>query len=875
MARTGSIVYTSATYGSNERLVSYNYFTMNYTSGSWPGSSSPYRITSVICEYSKSQAGYTGDTLYKYNDTDGVTLGVSGSYWTGVGRNAMYTDSNIYTSSRFPTTSGSSWRLRMYASGDSAGILTNNTNIKFTINWELTESGSTFTLAESTLTLMKDQSVTATLNVTEGTSIGKHTVKIEYGSTAVMSETEVTLSNSTVALSLASNTYAAKLPSSTSGVFVVTLYSYSSSDTTRLVGTAQQNLTLNVGNTYAPTLTATISAQNNRYNDNLLRYVSSVTITTTPTYYGGATGSTFVFSGQNINKRVTASGTSASTATTDIFQQSGTFAFTVTLTDSRGFTATATTANVTVLEYSPPTGSLAAVRYDSTTQKADASGESARVTLSNLKWSSDISGNTITLQLEYKRRSDSSYTTHTEAFTTTMPSSVIIANIISRDSEYDFRVKLEDAVQQSTTGLTVNTLTATLAAADAFFIFSKAADKQYFGFGSYPAHTECVEVKPDWQFYTHGKEITDLIKTGRNLIRGLTHPTFTEAEAPTLNGFHLPSGDSVIRTTSANVVLEAAENGIKTVVETATRPQLFFGHSTVNTQKAAVNDLGTKDGLMGLKPGRTYTISADLSLKLLTNCTNTSSYPVQFWTRWVVNGAQQAAVAEQTIVTITNAQKGQVVNTRMEIPFTVPDGAESGIMYLRCYSSTASFYAVGDYMEFRNFKLEEGDTATVWSPAPEDGEGDFRDYVVTGVATANSAASAVSDLSDDVADLGAHTVTPDTSDSSQYTPSTSCIITRYGTSVHLQYVTASASVQNYDVPLLMLPEGARPSVNQFVPAIYGNRGVTGGNVGYGIVKIYTDGSVKTELFSGLMHAGGSSTSDSTQTSVYINAWYEL
>ena len=264
MERTGSIVYTSATYGSNERLVSYNYFTMNYTSGSWPGSSSPYRITSVVCEYSKSQVGYTGDTLYKYNDTDGVTLGVSGSYWTGVGQNAMYTDSNIYTSSRFPTTSGSSWRLRMYASGDSAGILTNNTNIKFTINWELTESGSTFTLAESTLTLAKDQSITATLNVTEGTSIGKHTVKIEYGSTAVMSETEVTLSNSTVALSLASNTYAAKLPSSTSGVFVVTLYSYSSSDTTRLVGTAQQNLTLNVGNTYAPALTAAISAQNNR-----------------------------------------------------------------------------------------------------------------------------------------------------------------------------------------------------------------------------------------------------------------------------------------------------------------------------------------------------------------------------------------------------------------------------------------------------------------------------------------------------------------------------------------------------------------------------------------------------------------------------------
>ena len=107
MAQTGQIRYTGGPYGSNEKLVSYNYFTMNYTSGSWP--TTPFRITSVCCHYTKSDVGYY-TTLYKVGTTDGYRLGATGSYWTGT--YDMYLDvptsqSDINTlKSLMPTTAG-------------------------------------------------------------------------------------------------------------------------------------------------------------------------------------------------------------------------------------------------------------------------------------------------------------------------------------------------------------------------------------------------------------------------------------------------------------------------------------------------------------------------------------------------------------------------------------------------------------------------------------------------------------------------------------------------------------------------------------------------------------------------------------------------
>ena len=89
MARTGQIIWESGEQNSNQRLVSSNYFTMNWVSGAWP--EVPYKINSVQIRYSKSAWGGV-NTIYRAESTSGSKLGEGGSYWTGWGAADLSTD---------------------------------------------------------------------------------------------------------------------------------------------------------------------------------------------------------------------------------------------------------------------------------------------------------------------------------------------------------------------------------------------------------------------------------------------------------------------------------------------------------------------------------------------------------------------------------------------------------------------------------------------------------------------------------------------------------------------------------------------------------------------------------------------------------------
>ena len=79
---------------------------------------------------------------------------------------------------------------------------------------------------------------------------------------------------------------------------------------------------------------------------------------------------------------------------------------------------------------------------------------------------------------------------------------------------------------------------------------------------------------------------------------------------------------------------------------------------------------------------------------------------------------------------------------------------------------------------------------------------------------------------------------------------------------------------SYDKLLLTVPTAIHPATVQFIPLFFGSR--SDSRIGYGMGKLYTDGTLKIDQFSGLMFADNNGVSTSAgNTCVYINAVYEL
>lgn len=128
-------------------------------------------------------------------------------------------------------------------------------------------------------------------------------------------------------------------------------------------------------------------------------------------------------------------------------------------------------------------------------------------------------------------------------------------------------------------------------------------------------------------------------------------------------------------------------------------------------------------GMQGLKAGEMYTFSCDMSWKLLTPsyttpchiCVwlvsfdeNKSRLPdIYAWEKPVTPGAVQDAV--------------HAVGT-----FTIPAEAAAIALRIICIHAnhasapTASDFPIGDWFKMDNMKLEVGEIATAWTPAPED-----------------------------------------------------------------------------------------------------------------------------------------------------------
>lgn len=234
--------------------------------------------------------------------------------------------------------------------------------------------------------------------------------------------------------------------------------------------------------------------------------------------------------------------------------------------------------------------------------------------------------------------------------------------------------------------------------------------------GNYSTTTQmnaAIEAKADEielsvsQTYTTKADFENLAIGGRNLIINTAVPDVSSADKyPKI--FKQLSNTAVTAGTKSTT-----EHGIKTTNTGAVRTYIAFGYTTVAAQKS----------LCGLIPGETYTLSADVEWKLLSGTQNNTTYYMQACL-YDDKATQGTFAREQYIdlAPIPPDKKGTEMSARCEFTFTVPDNATIAYVSFQCNQSTASHYAAGDYIALANIKLEKGNRATDWTPAPEDTE---------------------------------------------------------------------------------------------------------------------------------------------------------
>lgn len=192
---------------------------------------------------------------------------------------------------------------------------------------------------------------------------------------------------------------------------------------------------------------------------------------------------------------------------------------------------------------------------------------------------------------------------------------------------------------------------------------------------------------------------------GRNLIINTLYPNVSLAvNRPKLLG--------QIGTTTGRGTVSAAEHGLRFTNTAVNWQYIYFGLSSNN---AAVD-------MLGLEPGETYTLSADLSWKLYSaeGQIATTYYIGAFLAYSTVESGSFTMLNMPNQIPIAQADKGTEMSGRLVYTFTVPTTAKRLYLGIRGDITTTKYYAVGDYIEARNLKLEKGTKVTDWTPAPED-----------------------------------------------------------------------------------------------------------------------------------------------------------
>ena len=195
--------------------------------------------------------------------------------------------------------------------------------------------------------------------------------------------------------------------------------------------------------------------------------------------------------------------------------------------------------------------------------------------------------------------------------------------------------------------------------------------------------------------------IKELVSDGANLIIGTTYPDASSDETlPRIFG-------QTHATRHGNTVASVAEHGFRATNNGTGYTYIVFGNSAAS---------GLPPGMHGLVAGETYTLSADITCKQLSNNTNTTTYYLRcnYYDDHTTTGTM-ALNTYKNVISITKNDRGVEKSGRCEFTFTIPDNVTMCYIGFWCSSTTAAEFQAGDFIELRNLKLEKGSKATPWS----------------------------------------------------------------------------------------------------------------------------------------------------------------
>ena len=216
------------------------------------------------------------------------------------------------------------------------------------VNFDPIARTSTFSIPSTTLTT--DTAFTATITKPDSTFRSKLAVLIDGTQKAITDYFTGTSYSYTIPSSF--------IPSASSDIMVLRLYTYTSSGTTAL-GYVDKTVTVNVLSTLQPTVSISAAIASGGLNGYYVQNKSTVKLTISSAASSGSTIKSYTFTGSNVNASTSADSISVSSTatsynlTTGIIKSTNTLTYQVTVYDARGRYATAS-ASIYVYPYAVP-----------------------------------------------------------------------------------------------------------------------------------------------------------------------------------------------------------------------------------------------------------------------------------------------------------------------------------------------------------------------------------------------------------------------------------------------------------------------------------------------------------------------------------------
>lgn len=408
----------------------------------WYSSQSVANNTSTIY-WTVMSAGGTG-SQYSYVMTGPVTVNIAGvTVYSRADRFAMHVGEPLGSGS-FTLTHNSDG-TQSFSAWAEAAIYTysiSSTRYDYYVNLPQIPRASSISVSGTTIGLP------ITISISKAVSSFTHTLEYKFGnkSGTIATKTSSYSVSWTPPIDLA-----LQIPSSQYGTGTLKCITYNGGT---IIGEKTINFMLYVQNSMKPSINSFTSSIDRTNPSGCGMYVKNNSAVTWTVYAVGSYGSTItkcVINGQNLSETKTGSATSYS-MTSHTLTVAGKQTYTVTVTDSRGRTAS-TTGEITIIDYNPPTITSITSFRSNADGSMNGSGQYVTHQL-NASFYTLGGNNNIKIKAYSKKRSDATYSelnsvvVKDDASDRTSYTYTYKNASFAVDTAYDFKIVISDSVGQ-------------------------------------------------------------------------------------------------------------------------------------------------------------------------------------------------------------------------------------------------------------------------------------------------------------------------------------------------------------------------------------------------------------------------------------------